>query len=437
MKRSIFWFRRDLRVEDNIGLYNAIKNSYEIIPIFIFDEDILNKSPKNDQRLGFLIELLKKLEQDLKKLGSYLLVLKGKREEVIKKLVQDYDISGIYTNKSYSLSTIKLDNNVKAFCEDKNIDFLEYEDSILVPINKVPVRKVFTPFYKLWQKEITDFDNNEISIIKSPKIDIIPLENIIKDISYSESKYWKPDFIHNRLDNFNFEDYKETRNFPDKDGTSKISPYIRFGNVSIRKIYQKTRISETFVSELAWREFWYHIIHHFPETENIEFQEKRRNIAWLNNEKHLEAWQEGKTGYPIVDAGMRQLKEEGWMHNRVRMIVASFLTKDLIIDWREGEKHFAKYLIDYDENVNIGNWQWSSSVGADPKPLRIFSPFIQSEKFDPDCVYIKKYIPELKNESNDRIHNPIKYKLNYFSPIVDHSEMIKITKSLYMNYDLD
>ncbi|MEK7431734.1 MAG: deoxyribodipyrimidine photo-lyase [Cyanobacteriota bacterium] len=433
MKKSIFWFRRDLRIDDNIGLFNCVKNSSEVILLFIFDDDILAKSPKNDQRLGFLIKLLEKLDTDLKKIGSYLLILKGNRDDIIKKIAEENNVSSIYTNKAYSLSTIKSDNKIKAFFNDKSINFFEYEDSILVPIDKVPVRKVFTPFYKLWQKELKEHVFEKITKINSPKIEMIPFEKIKTEISFSDSKYWDVNFIEKRLDMFDFEHYSETRNLPYIDGTSKISPYIRFGAVSIRKIYEKTKISPVFSSEIAWREFWYHIMHHFPETYNLEFQEKRRNIKWINNENHLEAWKEGKTGYPLIDAGMIQLKEEGWMHNRVRMVVASFLTKDLIIDWREGEKHFAKYLIDYDENVNIGNWQWGASVGADPKPLRIFSPFIQSEKFDPECVYIKKYIPELKNELPKNIHNPIKNVLKYHKPIVDHSEMIKITKLLYMD----
>jgi len=189
--------------------------------------------------------------------------------------------------------------------------------------------------------------------------------------------------------------------------------------------------SDTFISELAWREFWYHIMHYFPQTRELEFQEKRRNLKWINNEEWYEAWKEGKTGYPIVDAGMRQLKEEGWIHNRVRMIVASFLTKDLLVDWRLGDKHFFLCLMDYDENLDIGNWQWAASVGADPKQLRIFNPILQSERFDPDCKYIKKYIPELKNIPPEKIHNPLKCELPYYNPIVNHYEMSRLAKEIY------
>ncbi len=238
-----------------------------------------------------------------------------------------------------------------------------------------------------------------------------------------------------RVKEFEFCNYKDTRNFPYIDGSSKMSPYIRFGIISIRQLYNYVVSlgcpDNTYISELAWREFWYHIIHHFPECREIEFQKKRRGLKWENNEEHLEAWKEGRTGYPIVDAGMRQLKEEGWMHGRVRMIVASFLTKDLLIDWRYGDRHFYDYLVDYDENVDIGNWQWSASVGADPKPLRIFNPILQSQRFDPECVYIKKYIPELKCEEIAKIHDPIKHKLNYYEPIVDHYEATQYTKDVY------
>lgn len=431
MKKSVFWFRRDLRIEDNIGLFEAIKNSKEVIPLFIFDDEILAQSPANDQRLGFLISLVENLANELKKLGSYLLVLKGKREEVLKKLLSENKISSLYTNKAYSLKTIQLDNEIKAFCKTKEIEFFEFEDSLLVPINKVPVRKVFTPFYKLWQKELVIPSANEIKKIISPVIEIPDFDQIKKQIDFSPSKYWSPKLAQKRLLEFDFANYEQTRNLPNIDGTSKLSPYIRFGTVSIRKIYEAVNHSPVFTSEIAWREFWYHITHHFPETREFEFQEKRRKISWLKNEQNLEAWKNGETGYPIVDAGMRQLKEEGWMHNRVRMVVASFLTKDLLIDWREGEKHFAKYLIDYDENVNIGNWQWGASVGADPKPLRIFNPILQSEKFDSKAEYIKKYLPELKNEDLEKIHNPLKYKLKYFTPIVDHYYMSKLAKEAY------
>ncbi|HEY7535978.1 MAG TPA: deoxyribodipyrimidine photo-lyase, partial [Thermodesulfobacteriota bacterium] len=275
--------------------------------------------------------------------------------------------------------------------------------------------------------------------LNTHKIYINSIEKIKKRLSFSKNTYWPIDFAERRLEEFDFCRYAKTRNFPYIDGTSKLSPYIRFGIVSIRKIYSVVSSlphnPNTFISELAWREFWYHIMHYFPETRDLEFQEKRRKIKWINNKKWYEAWKEGETGYPIVDAGMRQLKEEGWIHNRVRMIVASFLTKDLLIDWRFGDKHFFNYLVDYDENVDIGNWQWAASVGADPKQLRIFNPILQSERFDPDCKYIKKYITELKNLSCKMIHDPIKYDLPYYNPIVNHYEMSRLAKEIYYKAD--
>jgi deoxyribodipyrimidine photo-lyase len=236
-----------------------------------------------------------------------------------------------------------------------------------------------------------------------------------------------------RLQSFSFWSYDETRNTPSIDWSSKLSPYLRFGLLSPREIYQtaKSLWASTYISELAWREFWQHIFYHFPHSREVEFQEKRRNIAWKNTPEHLDARKNGLTGYPFVDAWMRQLKAENRMHNRVRMVVASFLTKDLLIDRRLWEKHFASLLIDYDTNVNIWNRQRAASVWADPKPLRIFSPMLQSERFDPQCTYIKNRIPELSDMEPEKIHAPLEYDLWYAKPIVDHYERTKLAKIAY------
>ncbi|MGB9609001.1 MAG: FAD-binding domain-containing protein, partial [Minisyncoccia bacterium] len=240
-----------------------------------------------------------------------------------------------------------------------------------------------------------------------------------------------------RLKTFDFINYNQTKNFPGIDGSSKLSPYIRFGIISIRKIFNQVKdLSENYIRELAWREFWYHIKFYFNEFYNLEFQEKRRNLIWENNKDFIEKFFNAQTGYPIVDAGIIQLKTENWVHNRVRMILANFLTKDLLVDWRIGEKFFKDYLLDYDEVVNVGNWQWSASVGPDPKPFRIFNPMIQSQKFDLECIYIKKYIPELKKEENYKIHNPLKYKLNYYSPIINHFSAIKKAKNIFLKKNI-
>lgn len=434
-KRAIFWFRRDLRVEDNTGLYHAVKENKEVLPIFILDENILRRIIRENPRIGLLLDGIRNLDKKLKSFGSFLLILKGKPEEILPDIINKYKIDAVYLNKAYTFDGIKRDKNIKSICLKNNVAFKEFEDTLLVPPYKLEQRKVFTPFYKLWLRVEKRMDLLNTNKINSPKIDTKPFEKIKKELSFSTNIYWPLDFPEKRLKEFDFCRYHETRNSPYIDGSSKLSPYIRFGIISIRRIYKAISSMpcdvNTFISELAWREFWYHIMHYFPETRDIEFQEKRRNIKWINDDGWLGAWKEGKTGYPIVDAGMRQLKEEGWIHNRVRMIVASFLTKDLLIDWRLGEGHFFDCLIDYDENVDIGNWQWVASVGADPKQLRIFNPILQSQRFDPDCIYIRRYVPELKNTPNEKIHDPIKYDLPYHKPIVNHYEMSKLAKYLY------
>lgn len=434
-RRTIFWFRRDLRVKDNTGLYYAVRESSEVIPVFIFDENILENLPDRNLRLGFIIEAIKQLKTDLFKLGSDLLVLKGKPSDLIPKIACKNKVNAVYVNKAYSIYGRRRDNHLKEILMDNNIEFREFEDTFLVEPERIPQRKVFTPFYKLWLKTEKSRELLEVRRINSPKIDEHPFDKVIKGLSFARSGKWPINFPEDRLQKFDFSNYQNTRNYPYMDGTSRLSPYIRFGLVSIREIYSRVESeiskAETYISELVWREFWYHIMHYFPETIDQEFQDKRRNIKWINNDAWYESWKNGCTGYPIVDAGMRQLKEDGWIHNRVRMIVASFLTKDLLIDWRMGDRHFFDYLIDYDEAVDIGNWQWTASVGPDPKPLRIFNPILQSERYDPNCIYIKKYIPELKDIAPEKIHDPLKYDLPYHSPIVNHYEMTRLAKDRY------
>lgn len=434
-KRTIFWFRRDLRVKDNTGLYHAVRDSNEVIPVFIFDSNIIENLPDSNLRLGFIAGAVRQLEMELNKLGSYLLVLKGRPSELIPSLAYNNGAGAVYVNKAYSFYGRARDSELKNILQSENVEFREFEDTLLVEPGRVPQRKVFTPFYKLWAKTEMRSGLLEISRINSPKIADQRLDEAIRGLSFSASSKWPINFPRLRLNKFDFSNYVNTRNYPYTDGTSRLSPYIRFGIVSIREIYRRVKLeapqTETYISELAWREFWYHVMHYFPETKDLEFQEKRRNIQWINNATWYEAWKEGRTGYPIVDAGMRQLQKEGWIHNRVRMIVASFLTKDLLIDWRMGDRHFFDFLIDYDEAVDIGNWQWAASVGADPKPLRIFNPILQSQRYDPDCVYIKRYIPELRDVDPKRIHDPLEFDLPYHNPIVDHYEMSSMAKERY------
>jgi len=438
---TIFWFKRDLRTEDNTGLYHAIKESREVLPVYVLDDDILSSYPSDSKRLGFFFDALKKLDGELRELGSYLFVERGRAEEVIPRIVRTYNADAVYCNRAYGFSGISRDLKIEHFSKSSGITFKKFDDTFLVPPEQIEQRKVFTPFYRLWKNKEKGTELPNPEKINSPEIIINSLENMIGNISHSDNKSWPIDFPDQRLWGFNFKEYNERRDFPFIDGTSRLSPYLRFGTVSVRKIYNAAMAATPeegqFVAELAWREFWYHIMHYFPETKDTEFQEKRRNIKWINNVSWYNSWRDGRTGYPIVDAAMIQLKKEGWMHGRARMIVASFLTKDLLTDWRWGDRHFREHLVDYDETVDIGNWQWSASCGADPKPLRIFNPILQSQKFDPECKYIKTYIPELKNIEPEKIHNPLTYKLPYHEPIVNHYEMRNLAHEAYSGGRID
>ncbi|MFI5324029.1 MAG: cryptochrome/photolyase family protein [Thermodesulfobacteriota bacterium] len=440
--KSIFWFKRDLRTDDNTGLQNAVRDSREVIPLFVLEDSILSKYKQGNKRLGFFADALLNLDAELGKLGSYLLVLMGKAEEIIPALINSQRIEAVYTNRAYGFSGVKRDLGVEHQCRLHGAVFKKYDDTLLVPPHEIDQRKLFTPFYNLWQSKKKSDSLPGPERISSPSLaSVLPVKNLTEELRGAENKHWPLEFPENRLRDFNFVDYSQTRDFPYFDGTSRLSPYLRFGIVSVRKVYE-TAVSSSpesgaYVSELAWREFWYHIMHNFPETRSLEFQEKRRNIKWINSEKWYDAWREARTGYPIVDAGMRQLRQEGWMHNRVRMIVASFLTKDLITDWRWGDMHFFEHLVDYDETVDIGNWQWSASCGADPKPFRILNPMLQSENYDPECLYIKRYIPELSSIEPEKIHNPLTYKLPYHKPMVNHYEMRNLAHEAYSGGRID
>jgi len=440
-ERAIFWFKRDLRTEDNTGLYHAISESREVLPIYVLDDEILKDYPRNSKRLGFFFDALKKLDKDLRELGSYLFVERGKAEEVIPRIVRTYSADSIYCNRAYGFSGISRDIKIERFAKSIGLSFKKFDDTFLVPPENIEQRKVFTPFYSLWRGKKKEQELPKLQRINSPEILTTSLQNMIQAISHAKNTLWPIDYPEQRLWSFNFKEYNERRDFPYIDGTSRLSPYLRFGTVSVRKVYNAAINAmpepSQYVAELAWREFWYHIMHYFPEAKDVEFQEKRRNIKWVNNESWYNSWKKGRTGYPIVDAAMRQLKEEGWMHGRARMIVASFLTKDLLTDWRWGDKHFREHLIDYDETVDVGNWQWAASCGADPKPLRILNPILQSQQVDPECKYIKTYIPELRDLTPEKIHNPLTYKLPYHEPIVNHYEMRNLAHEAYSGGRID
>ncbi|MDD3145021.1 MAG: deoxyribodipyrimidine photo-lyase [Candidatus Gracilibacteria bacterium] len=432
---SIFWFRQDLRTFDNKGLIKAIKNSKNLVTIFILDKNLIpDFLGLGDKKFLFIKEALLKLDEDLKEIGGKLTIYHDFPEKIIPEICKKYEIYSIFINKSYGTYGKNRDFQIKSYCLKNNIEFYSENDYLLNEPDEIEQRKVFTPYFKLWQKKLLE---KEIVLEKPGKINQLEndfeINKFLDELIIGENHpYFTLVFGKKRLDDFDYFHYEDFRNDLDKDGTSRLSVYLRFGIFSVREIYLKvSEKSQIYVSELAWREFWQHIDYYFPFTKKLEFQEKRRNIAWKNDEILFKKWCDGETGYPIVDAAMKQLVETNWMHGRARMIVASFLTKDLLIDWRLGEKFFKKHLLDYDENVNFGNWQWSASVGADPKPLRIFSPILQSEKFDKQTKFIKKYLPQLSNEDIKSIHNPLDFKLNYIDLIVNHKDAQKLAREEY------
>jgi deoxyribodipyrimidine photo-lyase len=416
-KTTIFWHRRDLRTDDNHGLYEALKNEGSVLPIFIFDTEILDElEDKKDARIEFIHEHLKEIKTFYQKHNSSLLVLHGKPKDVFKKLTEDYDIKSVYTNRDYEPYAQKRDREIYDLLKEKDIEFKGYKDHVV--LEKGEVLKddgdpyvVFTPYSRKWREKfnLDELPNYKIddltpNLFTTDSFEMPSLE----DLGFEKTDV---DFPEIDLSKSTLENYAEDRDIPAVKGTSRLSVHLRFGTISIREAIRRSiKKSDTFVTELIWREFYQMIIYHFPKSATSSFKSKYDKIEWRNNEKEFEAWCEGKTGYPIVDAGMRQLNETGYMHNRVRMIVASFLTKHLLIDWRWGEAYFAQKLLDYELASNVGGWQWASGSGCDAAPyFRIFNPYTQTKKFDPQRKYINKWVPEVDSE-------------DYPEPIVDHKE---------------
>ena len=413
---NLFWFRRDLRLDDNVGLFHALNSSDEVLPIFIFDETILSQLPKDDARVTFIHKQLEIIHNQLQAIGKSLAVFYGNPFEVFIRLIDENQIHTIYTNHDYEPYARKRDLELYQLFKDENIEFKTSKDQVIFEKNEVikddgTPYVVYTPYSNKWKD---NFSKINLTNYKSEEL----LDNItfhsysflnLADIGFKRSKIKVIPFdISDTL----IDNYEATRNFPALDKTSHLGIYLRFGVVSIRKMVAKAVESknETFLKELIWREFFMQILWHFPYTTNLSFRPKYDYIKWSNNEYLFQKWCEGKTGYPFVDAGMRELNATGHMHNRVRMIVASFLCKHLLIDWRWGETYFAIKLLDYEQASNVGNWQWAAGCGVDAAPyFRIFNPTEQVKKFDKDLVYIKKWIPEFGTAA-------------YPEPIVDHKE---------------
>ena len=415
-KMAIFWFRRDLRLKDNAGLYHALKSGKQVLPLFIFDTTILNKLPnKQDKRVDFIHQTIIEINNQLQEIKSSLLVLNTSPIEAFKQLTTQYIITEVYVNHDYEPSAIERDEEIKQFLASKNILFKTYKDQCIFEKSEVTKDDgkpytVFTPYSKKWKQKLTTFyvksyptEKYNESFLKVSKQQIPSLSDLgfEKTDLQIPSKTIKKDLVTN---------YTEQRNFPAIKGTSLLSVHLRFGTVSIRELARAAQtLNETWLNELIWRDFYMMILHHFPHAVNGAFKPQYNRIIWRNNETEFKAWCEGKTGYPIVDAGMRELNTTGFMHNRVRMIVASFLVKDLLINWQWGEAYFAEKLLDFDLSANNGGWQWASGSGCDSAPyFRIFNPTEQTKKFDGELIYIKKWIPELNS-------------LDYPKPIVEHA----------------
>lgn len=413
---TIFWFRRDLRLHDNTGLFHALNSGDEVLPIFIFDQSILAQLPKDDARVTFIHQQLENIQQQLQAIGKSLAVFHGNPFEVFKQLIKENQIQSVYTNHDYEPYARKRDLEIYHLFKEHNVEFKTSKDQVIFEKNEVVKDDgtpyvVYTPYSNKWKdnfRKTSLIHYNSEEYLNKLKIHSYPFLSL-NEIGFDPSTI--------RVTPYNISDalidnYEATRNFPAMNKTSFLGIYLRFGAVSIRKMVTKALESknETFLKELIWREFFMQILWHFPHTVNSGFRPKYDAILWENNELLFKKWCEGKTGYPFVDAGMRELNSTGHMHNRVRMIVASFLCKHLLIDWRWGETYFATKLLDYEQASNVGNWQWAAGSGVDAAPyFRIFNPTEQIKKFDKDLVYIKKWIPEFGTDA-------------YPEPIVDHKE---------------
>lgn len=412
---NLFWFRRDLRLEDNAGLYQALKDKNPVVPLFIFDKNILDElEDRTDRRVEFIYQALQQLQQQLLKLGSTLEVRYGFPEQVYKELLQEYTIEKVFTNHDYEPYAQKRDTAIEQLLQTHGASFHTFKDQVILEKNEVlkddgKPYTVFTPYSRKWKAVLTEFHlkpypNKKYfrNFYKQPERTIISLEamNFKAAGLPFPGKEWQGAIIRN---------YKEQRDIPSIQGTSRLSVHLRFGTISIRTLAAEAgAFNETFLNELIWRDFYHMILWHFPKVVGHAFKKEYDAIKWRNNEKEFAAWCKGQTGYPIVDAGMRELNETGFMHNRVRMIVASFLTKHLLTDWRWGEAYFAKKLLDFDLAANNGGWQWAAGSGCDAAPyFRVFNPYLQTQKFDPELKYVRKWVPEFE-------------EFSYPQPIVPH-----------------
>lgn len=412
---SIFWFRRDLRLQDNAGLFKALQGPHPVLPIFIFDKAILDElEDPADARVSFILGALQEMQGQLVKAGSTLVVRHGFVHSIFDALSEEYDIRAVFTNSDYEPYARTRDEAVAAYFGARSIPFVSVKDQVIFEKSEVVKDDglpytIFTPYSKKWRAKITAAHLRSLASEKLIKsfYQQKPIElPSLRQMKFKETSLAFPAPLWNKE---TIKRYKEQRDLPAVAGTSRLSVHLRFGTISIRALAREAgALNESFLSELIWRDFYQMILWHFPHVVASSFKPAYDAIRWRNNESEFEAWCQGRTGYPIVDAGMRELNQTGFMHNRVRMIVASFLTKHLLIDWRWGEAYFAKKLLDFDLAANNGGWQWAAGSGCDAAPyFRVFNPYIQTKKFDPELRYIQRWVPEWQ-------------ELNYPAPLVQH-----------------
>lgn len=419
-KVNVFWFRRDLRLEDNVGLNQALNAGLPVVPIFIFDGYILQGLPRSDARFSFIHQNLFSIHQKLEEYGSGLLTYTDKPENVWMQILQDFEVNAVYANRDYEPYGVERDAKIFRFLEKSRVQFLTFKDQVIYEQEDILKKDgspytVFTPYKSRWLEKFREVGIQQSlpfrphffypSNFNFPKIESLGFE-------YSDIKIRPYDLSI-------IPSYGHSRNIPFLK-TSDLSPHLRFGTVSIRDVIDAiVNSSEDYLSELIWREFFMQIMYHFPRSIAENFKSKYDHITWRNDDKEFQKWCNGETGYPLVDAGMRELNQTGYMHNRVRMVVASFLCKHLLIDWRWGEAYFAEKLLDYELSSNVGNWQWVAGTGCDAAPyFRIFNPIAQQQKFDPDFKYIIQYVPELNSPE-------------YPHPMVDQKKAYKRAMETY------
>jgi deoxyribodipyrimidine photo-lyase len=451
-KKSLFIFRRDLRLEDNLGLLRALEESKTVIPLFVFDDRQINKA-KNEffssPAFYFMLNSLAELDEALKNRGSQLYVAHGQPEQVVRSLIEHDGVEAVYVNKDYTPFSRKRDGEINEVCEKLEVPLFRLDDVALCPLETIrtgqdKIYTVYTPFMKnairheVPEPKKNNFDNyfSGSLVTKLVKLEdyLLPINN---DYVVQGGRTEGLAILKN---NQYLNGYKDRRNLPADNGTSKLSAHHKFGTISIRESFHTAKthsgIGCHFISELYWREFYLYISYHFPIVFKKSFLPWAKHIEWINDKNQFKAWCEGKTGVPMVDAGMRELNKTGWMHNRPRMIVASYLTKNLLINWQWGEKYFAEKLIDYDPSQNNGGWQWSASTGADPRPLRIFNPYTQAVNYDTQAEYIKKWVPELQAVdtsllTDGKTQNFSELAPNYPAPLVDQKMSYHRTMETY------